>query len=567
MSSFVLAILSGLLYLAAYHSYGRFLARKIFQINPRKACPSETEQDGIDYVPTPRSVLFGHHFTSIAGTGPIVGPAIAIIWGWLPALLWVLIGSIFMGAVHDFGSMMISLRHQGKTIGAIAGDLINPRVQLLFTLIIFFALWIVIAIFGVVIASVFQLFPASVAPVWLQLPIAIWLGHRVYKQGKSHLTSGIMAAILMYITIAIGSIFPIELPPLWGMSPVGSWIILLLVYAYIASILPVTLLLQPRDYINAFQLIIAMSLLIAGICIARPAMVAPIYQADPLGAPPLFPLLFITLACGAISGFHCLVASGTSSKQCTSEKDAQSIAYGGMLLEGFLAVLVLIACGAGLGLGLESETGLLKGTAAFHAQYASWQTSQGLGAKIAAFVTGASNLISSIGIPAQYASALMGLFVAAFAATTLDTATRLQRYVVTEITTYLGAPALAKKHPATSIAVISALLLAFSGEEGKGALLLWPLFGAVNQLLGGLALLVITVWLARKSLPIWITILPMIFMFFMTAWAMKINLITFWEDQNRLLFSIGMLLILLQTWMIVEGTHVLLKLCAKKKAT
>ena len=416
------------------------LARKLFQINPTKACPSETEQDGIDFVPTPRSVLFGHHFTSIAGTGPIVGPAIAIIWGWLPALLWVLIGSIFMGAVHDFGSMMISLRHRGKTIGAIAGDLINPRVRLLFTLIIFFALWIVIAIFGVVIASVFQLFPASVAAVWLQLPIAIWLGHRVYKQGKSHLTSGIIAAILMYITIAIGAIFPIELPSLWGMNSMSSWIIILLIYAYIASILPVTLLLQPRDYINAFQLIIAMTLLVAGICIARPAMVAPVYQANPSGAPPLFPLLFITLACGAISGFHCLVASGTSSKQCASEKDVQSIAYGGMLLEGFLAVLVLIACGAGLGLGLENETSLLKGTAAFQAQYASWQSAQGLGAKIAAFVTGASNLIASTGIPASYASTLMGLFVAAFAATTLDTATRLQRYVVAEITTHLGAP-------------------------------------------------------------------------------------------------------------------------------
>ena len=161
----------------------------------------------------------------------------------------------------------------------------------------------------------------------------------------------------------------------------------------------------------------------------------------------------------------------------------------------------------------------------------------------------------------------MGLFVAAFAATTLDTATRLQRYVVAEIATHLGAPTLAKKHPATAIAVISALLLAFSGEGGRGALLLWPLFGAVNQLLGGLALLVITVWLARKSLPIWITTLPMIFMFYMTAWAMKINLITFWEDQNRLLFSIGMLIMLLQTWMIIEGVHVLLKLNTQKKAT
>jgi carbon starvation protein len=563
MNSLILALTAAALYLIAYHTYGRYLARKLFRIDSRQDCPSQTHRDDIDYVPTPRSVLFGHHFTSIAGTGPIVGPAIAIIWGWLPALLWVLIGSIFMGAVHDFGSMIISLRHQGRTIGDIAGDLINPRVRLLFTLIIFFALWIVIAIFGVVIASVFHIFPASVAPVWLQLPIAIWLGHRVYKQGKSHLTSGIIAALLMYTTIAIGTHVPLQMPALFGISPVAIWVLLLLLYAYIASTLPVTLLLQPRDYINAFQLIIAMTLLIAGILTAHPPMIAPLYQPQPIGAPPLFPLLFITLACGAISGFHCLVASGTTSKQCANEQDAQPIAYGGMLLEGFLAILVLIACGAGLGLGLEKEGTLHLGTAAFQQQYASWQNAQGLGAKIAAFVTGSSNLIQTIGIPAPYATALMGLFVAAFAATTLDTATRLQRYVVAEIATHLHAPALSNKHPATAIAVLTALLLAFSGDSGKGALLLWPLFGAVNQLLGGLALLVITVWLARRQQPIAITALPMLFMTAMTVWAMQINLTSFWQDQNILLLTIGSLILILQIWMLIEGLRILIQLHTK----
>ena len=563
MNSLILALTAAALYLIAYHTYGRYLARKIFNINPQQSCPSQTQRDDIDYVPTPRSVLFGHHFTSIAGTGPIVGPAIAIIWGWLPALLWVLIGSIFMGAVHDFGSMLISLRHQGRTIGDIAGDLINPRVRLLFTLIIFFALWIVIAIFGVVIASVFHIFPASVAPVWLQLPIAIWLGHRVHKQDKSHLTSGIIAALLMYATIAIGTALPLQIPILFGISPVAIWVILLLIYAYIASTLPVTLLLQPRDYINAFQLIIAMTLLIAGIFTAHPPMIAPLYQPQPTGAPPLFPLLFITLACGAISGFHCLVASGTTSKQCANEQDAQPIAYGGMLLEGFLAILVIIACGAGLGLGLDKEGTLHLGTAAFQQQYASWQSAQGLGAKIAAFVTGSSNLIQAIGIPASYATALMGLFVAAFAATTLDTATRLQRYVIAEIATHLHAPILSKKHPATALAVLTALLLAFSGDSGKGALLLWPLFGAVNQLLGGLALLVITIWLARRQQPIAITALPMLFMTAMTIWAMQINLTHFWHDQNILLLTIGSLILILQIWMLIEGLRILLQLRTK----
>ena len=247
MNSLVIALVSAVLYLIAYNTYGRFLAKKIFQIDPQAKCPSETHRDGIDFVPTNKMVLFGHHFTSIAGTGPIVGPAIAIIWGWVPALLWIVFGSIFMGAVHDFGSMVISLRNEGRSIGDLAGSIINPRVKFLFMLVIFFTLWIVIAIFGVVIAKVFSIFPGSVAPVWLQLPIAVWLGFMVYKRGKSPLAFGIIATLLMYATIGIGARMPIELPTLGSLTPTGSWVILLLVYAYVASTLPVTVLLQPRE--------------------------------------------------------------------------------------------------------------------------------------------------------------------------------------------------------------------------------------------------------------------------------------------------------------------------------
>jgi carbon starvation protein len=563
MNSLIIALTAALLYLVAYHTYGRFLARKIFKINPQAKCPSETHHDGVDFVATDKLVLFGHHFTSIAGTGPIVGPAIAIIWGWLPALIWILVGSIFMGAVHDFGSMVISLRNEGRTIGDLAGSIINHRVKFLFMLIIFFALWIVIAIFGVVIASVFSIFPASVIPVWLQLPIAIWLGHMVYRKGKSHITFGLIATALMYATILIGAFVPVELPVLGSLSPVGSWVILLLIYAYMASTLPVTVLLQPRDYINAFQLCIAMALLLLGILVVHPPMVAPAADWSPEGAPALFPLLFITVACGAISGFHCLVSSGTSSKQCDKETSAQGISYGGMLLEGLLAVIVLIACGAGIGLGLEKGGITYTGTEAFAQQYASWQSAQGLGAKIAAFVTGAGNLISGLGLPREVVVTLMGVFVASFAATTLDTATRIQRYIISEIADSCKVPALGRKHPATFIAVFTALLLAFSSGGGKGALALWPLFGAVNQLLGGLALLVITVWLARKNIPMVYTAIPMIFMIAMTGWAMKINLVQFYAGGEWLLLGIGSLISLLQIWMVVEGVVVLARLRRK----
>ena len=556
MNTFFIALFAGLFYLIAYYTYGRFLARRLFQIRPNDQCPSQLHEDGKDFVPTSRGVLFGHHFTSIAGTGPIVGPAIAIIWGWLPALLWVLIGSVFMGAVHDFGSLLISLRHQGRSIGDIAGELISPRVRNLFLLIICFSLWIVIAIFGVVIASVFDHFPSAVVPVWLQIPIALWLGCAVYKKGVSPLLAGILAVVAMYASIWLGTYFPLAMPALGALSPVGGWVIILLIYAYIASTLPVQVLLQPRDYINAFQLIIALFLLLAGICLAQPQMSAPIYQSNPAGAPALFPLLFITLACGAISGFHCLVASGTTSKQCRSESDAQSLSYGSMLLEGFLAIMVLIACGAGLGMGLEAEGSLLSGSDAFYHQYANWQRAQGSGA-IAAFVEGSSNLLSALGIPPEYSTALMGLFVAAFAATTLDTATRLQRYMIAEIARESRLPALGKTHPATLIAVSSALLLAFSSGGGKGALTLWPLFGAINQLLGGLALLVITLWLARNGKPLRYSAVPMCFMFGMTAWAMQSNLIDFFHNAEWMLLLIGLLITALQMWMLLESVLLL----------
>ena len=564
MNSLIIALVSGIFYIIAYHTYRHFLARKIFRVDPQAKCPSETHHDGIDFVATDKTVLFGHHFTSIAGTGPIVGPAIAIIWGWVPALIWILVGSIFMGAVHDFGSMMISLRHEGRTIGDITGDIINPRVKSLFMLIIFFALWLVVAIFGVVIATVFSIFPESVIPVWLQLPIAIWLGFMVYKKGKSHITYGIIATVLMYATIVLGAYLPVSVPAVGGLSDVGAWVIVLLIYAYIASILPVTTLLQPRDYINAFQLCIAMALLLLGILITHPPMVAPTINLQAEGAPALIPLLFITVACGAISGFHCLVSSGTSSKQCDVETSAQPISYGGMLLEGMLAVIVIIACGAGIGLGLEKDGTLFHGAEAFNQQYASWTSAKGLGAKIAAFVTGSANMISGLGLPKSVVLTLMGVFVASFAATTLDTATRLQRYIISEIAQSCKVPALGKKHPATFIAVATALLLAFSsGGEGKGALALWPLFGAVNQLLGGLALLVVTVWLARKNISIWFTAIPMVFMIVMTSWAMKINLVGFYVGGKWLLFSIGAVISLLQVWMVVEGVIVLARLKRK----
>jgi len=558
MNSLVLATITFIGFIIAYKTYGKFLGSKIFRLNPDHVCPSESHRDDHDFVPTKSEVLFGHHFTSISGLGPIVGPVIAVIWGWIPAVLWVFFGSIFMGAVHDFGSLIISLRGQGRSIGDLANNLINSRVRTLFLAIIFFATLIVIAIFTLIIAILFNMYPQAVLPVWLEIPLAMVLGYLIYQKKKNPLKLGIIAVLLMYIAVIAGAYFPVKLPSVLGFSPTIIWMLILFAYTYIASVLPVQKLLQPRDYINSHQLLIAMGLLVLGVVIAHPPIVAPALDLAPQGAPPIWPFLFVVIACGAISGFHSLISSGTTSKQCANEKDSLFIGYGSMLLEGSLSILAIIAVVAGIGMGFASKTGeIFTGAAAFTNHYSSWAAASGLAAKLSAFIMGSANLIGSLGIPSQIAITIMGVFLVSFAATTLDSAARIQRYVVSELAKAHNLKFAIGRHPAAILAIGTAMWLAFANGDGKGALTLWPLFGAVNQLLAGLALLVITIYLARKKLPIGITLIPMLFMVVMTGWALTYNLISFYGQSNWLLFTIGLIIFILEIWMIVESVIIL----------
>ena len=555
-------------YLLAYHTYGKFLAKKIFKIDPQAKVPSHEFNDGVDYVPTRKGIIFGHHFTSIAGTGPIVGPAIGIIWGWLPAILWVTLGSIFMGAVHDFGALIVSMRNDGKSISEVAAKYINPRVRFIFFIVVFFALLIIIAVFGVVIANVFKEFPSSVIPVWFQIPIAIGLGYAVYKKGASVPLATTVAVAGMYACIALGAYVEAKWPgacvigQIGGIPDTGVWTIILLIYAWVASTLPVTTLLQPRDYINAWQLFIMMSLLIIGAVVASLGgmeIVAPaINQAagqEGSDIPSMWPLMFVAIACGAISGFHSLVASGTSPKQIANEHDVQFIGYGSMLLEGLLAVLVLVCVGAGIGIAYETSAGeVLTGHDAWQEHYASWLGAKGLGSKLNAVVIGSANILSSIKIMSIAGITLMGVFIASFAGTTLDTTVRIQRYVVSELANDLKIPFMSNRWTATTFAVITAAGLAFgTGADGKGAMLLWPLFGSVNQLLAALALLVVTMYLKKKGgLKYLIAGIPCVFMLVITGWAMVLNEIQFIRTPNILLAVIGGLVFLLAIWMTLE---------------
>lgn len=619
MGTLLVAVAAAVGYIIAYHTYGRWLSRKLFRLSDTAAVPSVALNDDRDYVPTSRGIVFGHHFTSIAGTGPIVGPALAVIWGWVPALLWVLFGSIFIGAVHDLAALIVSLRNRGQTVGDIAGRVLNKRVRLLFLFVLLLALTIILAIFGLVIASVFRTFPAAIFPCLVQIPLAIAIGIYLHRKGVDLLLPSIIALTLMYLAVIFGDVGVLgtfnhalaELPTL-------VWVALLLGYSYVASVLPVWTLLQPRDYINALQLLTALALIMLGLTAAAifggpaPAdgeagrsleIVAPAFRWNPEGAPLLMPFLFITIACGAISGFHCLVSSGTSSKQLRCETDAQFVGYGSMLTEGFLAVLVILACVAGLGLGITGAEGaVLTGAAAYEARYASWSAATGLGPTVAAFVDGAGNFLGALGIPVAIATALMGVLVASFAATTLDTACRLQRYVIQELAmtfspsmaessctgcgaelrlnqlhcTACGTPHpqapgrlnplywLTHKHGATLVAVVTAGAIAAMPAPGNpwawehlgtGGLILWPMFGATNQLLAGLAFLVICFWLWRRKLPVWFVVLPMIFMLIMPAWAMTVQLIewTGSEHVNWPLVVMAVATLALEAWMIVEA--------------
>lgn len=591
MQTLAIALGALVFYIIAYHTYGKFLARKIFKLDPGARVPSVEMADGNDYVPTRKSVIFGHHFTSIAGTGPIVGPALAVIWGWLPALLWVLFGSILIGAVHDFGALVVSIRNRGQTVGDIAGRVLSQRTRVLFLSVLFLALTIVLAIFGLVIAAVLKQYPSAILPCLVQIPIAVAIGTYLHRRGVNLVIPSLLTLGIMYLTVAFGNIgFLATLNESLASLPVIAWVGVLLVYSYIASVLPVWTLLQPRDFINSLQLISTLGLIVAGLVIAAciggapPTpdgdrqtleIVAPALRIAPEGAPSIFPFLFITIACGAISGFHCLVSSGTSSKQVKSEADALFVGYGSMITEGFLAVLVILACVAGLGMGAQSDGSMLFGSAAYDARYGSWSAAGSLSAKIGAFVEGSANFLVVLGMKAPFAIALMGVFVASFAATTLDTACRLQRYVVQELastftssrktsSSFLRRPItiLRNKHGATVFAILLAGSLAALPpplvpwtlqSAGKGGLILWPLFGATNQLLAGLAFLVITFWLWRRSLPVWFIIPPAIVMLILPGIAMTIKVYEFFQNSQFLLAILGLATIALQIWIIMEA--------------
>ncbi len=563
MSSIWLVVIGGAFFFLGYRYYSKYIAEKIYRLDSNYQTPAHQFEDGIDFVPTNKFILWGHHFTSIAGAAPIVGPAIAVFWGWLPAFLWVVLGTVFAAGVHDFGTLVLSVRHKGHSIGTLANRLIGQRAKILFLFIILILVLMVNAVFAWVISKLFISFPASVLTVFMQIPLAIWIGYAYIRRKRRMLIPSVIALAVMYLIAILSSynsVLQIDLVRyfggedkiiIFGLNGVSTaffiWILVLMIYVYIASTLPVWKLLQPRDYINSHQLIVGLLILYLGLLITNPKITAPVANVD--SDVSWFPLLFITIACGAISGFHGLVSSGTSSKQLDKETDARFIGYLGSIGEGALALISIIAVVTFFGSSGE-----------FLETYSSFSTAsrEGLGS----FIRGAGQLGTGLFIPAEVARTLVAVIVVSFAATTLDTSVRLMRYIISELGSEYQLNILTKRHVATSIAVgaSAALVLLPQGPQGfgSGGFLLWPLFGTSNQLLAGISLLLITIWLKKQKRNYLVTLVPMIFLLFMTFWAMIQQVVFGWSglgaaDRNLFLFFLGSIILCFSLWILWEA--------------
>jgi len=535
MNSLLVVFISAVLFFLGYRFYAATIGR-LFGVDFQRKTPAHVKFDGIDYVPARNwLVLFGHHFSSIAGAGPIIGPVIAcVIWGWLPALIWIVVGAIFIGGVHDFGSLMCSVRQEGNSIADIAKGAISQKAKIIFSIFVWLALILVIAVFTFLCADTFVKEPKIVLPSLGLIPVAVLVGFLLYNLKVNNSLSTILGLSLLGSLILLGNRFPLGI----AQGGLNIWIIVLLIYSFIASVTPVQILLQPRDYLSSFLLFAGVLFGFAGLTFAHPRIEQPAFVAFNTTEGSMWPMMCVTVACGAISGFHSLIASGTTSKQLSSERFARRIGYGAMVAEGLVAVLAILAVCAGLnGKNLPQ---LLKDIG-----------------PINSFSLGYGNITKNI--LGGYGGFIAVTILNAFILTTLDTATRISRYLTEEL---FG---IKNRYFATSIVIVLGGALALTGAWEK----IWPVFGASNQLVAALALLVISCWLLahnpdnetsllrRKVFKF--TLLPAIFMFVTTVVALILQVKKYFQAKDYLLFCITIVLLLLAFYLLTEALRVLLK--------
>ena len=557
MNGLLLLIISVAVLVCGYIFYGRWLCKQWGVGENDKPTPAHTMEDGVDYVPAKAPVLMGHHFSSIAGAGPITGPINAAGFGWLACTLWILIGGIFFGGVHDFGALFASVRHGGKSIGEIISTNMSKRAKTLFLIFAYLTLILVVAAFASIVAGTFGAsftetgavdYAASEANArvamvsLLFILIAIVFGFLVYRRNAPMSIASVIGVIAIVVIIAIGMNFhPIYLSK-------SAWMWICGIYIAIASVTPVWILLQPRDYLSSFLLYAMLAVAVVGVVLARPDMsTMPMVEASP-AAGPIFPVLFTTIACGAISGFHSLVSSGTTSKQLDKETDAKPIAYGGMLLECVLAILTLCAVAYAKVYDLSGATNIFGG---------------GLAHMIDDSIPGTYNILFT----------LLVLTYSAFCLTSLDTATRLARFMFQEfwldgskgetpenVTGYKKV--LSNIYVSTGVTVVLGVLLGLNGYEK-----IWALFGSANQLLAALGLLAVATWLGNIGKNNKMFLIPMAFMLVVTIFSLLINTKTQiglisaggadWGPYVQAI--IGVLLVVLAVILAIEGISTIAK--------
>ncbi|MEE8317566.1 MAG: carbon starvation protein A [Candidatus Omnitrophota bacterium] len=528
MNSVIIIIGSFIFLGAGYFFYARVIER-FLEIDPRNITPANKYFDGVDYVPAKNwLILFGHHFASIAGAGPIVGPIIAAaIWGYIPALLWIIVGTVFLGGVHDFAAIVISIRHRGRSIADIAGDVISKRSKLIFLGFVWLTLILVIAVFTSICAKTLTTNRETVIPCFGLIGVALVVGFMLYRMRINIFITTILGLFLLVACIILGALFPIGL----GDKAFLVWSIVLLAYAYIASVTPVHILLQPRDYISSFLLYFGITIGFLGIMVTHPTLnIAGFKGWNPTGSGWLWPMLFVTVACGANSGFHALISSGTTSKQLPNERFAKRIGYGAMVLEAILAVIALLAVSAGL-----SQSGL------------DIALSKGGPGPIGAFGKGYGVLTGPILFGKGHLIAIM--ILNAFILTTLDTATRVTRYLSEELFK------IKNRFFSTSVVIFTSGILVLSGKWSK----IWPMFGASNQLVAALTFIVISSWLLCRGKSLRFTFFPAGLMLFTSIGALLYQIIHFIKNRDIVLVSISIALIVMALMMLLDVLSVIKK--------
>jgi carbon starvation protein len=516
VNSLVVVFIAFGLFFWAYRFFAKRLDR-LWEIDPKRSTPAFSKYDSVDYIPAKnRLVLFGHHFSSIAGAGPIIGPVIAVmLWGWLPALLWVVLGTIFIGGVHDFGALITSVREGGTSVADITQHVVSKRAKLVFSVFVWLALILVIAVFAYLCADTFVKEPKIVAPSLGLIPVAMVVGYSLYHLRINSVLVTILGLVCLVALIFLGNALPIS-------GSLNIWLLVLFVYCYFASVLPVNILLQPRDYLSSFLLFFGIGLGYVGILLSQPKMIMPYYHNWSSSEGYLWPALFVTVACGAVSGFHSLIASGTSSKQLANERHVKRIGYGAMLVEGLVAVLAIICVAILFNKG-EDFAMLLKKTG-----------------PIALFGKGYGSITK--GILSNYGSFIAITILNAFILTTLDTATRISRYLTEELFR------LKNRYLSTLFIISVSAVLAFSGKWQK----IWPVFGASNQLVAALALFVLSCWLLTKNKSVRFTLWPALFMLVTSVAALALQAAKYFASKEMTLFVIAILLLVLSGFMVYE---------------